>query len=177
MLKSARLLARLPLVLPIFALAACAGMGPSAELAQGPAYVGQSMGQSVGQSSLPPLQNQQVSSLPPSAAMATASAAASTDVASFVDPAALPLMSNRAQTDARNAQYNALQFGRPGAPRSWTADNGVSGQVSVGPFVRVNSIDCRDFTHVVKAGGADYTRRGTACREGDGTWSVAGSAG
>lgn len=166
-------LVRLPLVLPVFALAACAGMGPSAELARGPAYMGQSAPMT--QSSLP--QPTQTASLPPSAAVATASAAASTDVASFVDPAALPLMSARAQTDARNAQYNALQFGRPGAPRAWTADNGVSGSVSVGPFVRVNSIDCRDFTHVVKAGGNDYSRRGTACRETDGTWSVANVAG
>ncbi|MGV3650874.1 MAG: RT0821/Lpp0805 family surface protein [Devosia sp.] len=114
----------------------------------------------------------QTASLPQSAAVATASAAASTDVASFIDPAALPLMSSAAQANARNAQYNALQFGRPGAPRSWTADGGVSGQVSVGPFVRVNSIDCRDFTHVVKSSSSEYTRRGTACRETDGTWSV-----
>ncbi|SFZ85864.1 hypothetical protein SAMN02983003_3036 [Devosia enhydra] len=164
--------ARLPLLLPILFLGACA-MGPSAELAQGPAYVGST----VGQSSLPALQGQgsvpmQTAALPQSAAVATASAAASTDVASFIDPAALPLMSSSAQANARNAQYNALQFGRPGAPRSWTADGGVSGQVSVGPFVRVNAIDCRDFTHVVKSTSSEYTRRGTACREADGTWSV-----
>jgi surface antigen len=47
----------------------------------------------------------------------------------------------------------------------------------VGPYVRVNLIDCRDFTHTVTVGGQNYARKGTACREADGSWSVSPSVG
>ena len=77
---------------------------------------------------------------------------------------------DRAQ--ASGAQYNALQFGRPGAPRAWQGDKGTSGNVMVGPYVRVNNIDCRDFTHTVKLGGQDFVKKGLACRDVDGSWSV-----
>jgi surface antigen len=90
----------------------------------------------------------------------------------FVDPAALALMSAKDSSEANSAQFYALQFGRPGAPRQWTGDRGTSGSVAVGPYVRVNNLDCRDFTHTVKIGGADYVRKGTACREQNGNWKV-----
>ncbi len=90
----------------------------------------------------------------------------------FSDPGALGLLNDRSRTEASTAQYNALQFGRPGAPRAWQGDSGTSGNVVVGPFVRVNAIDCRDFTHTIKSGGAEFARKGTACREADGSWDV-----
>lgn len=112
----------------------------------------------------------------PGPAEANASALASTSVLDFIDPAALSLLNDGAKTQASSAQYNALQFGRPGAPRNWKGDNGVTGQVSVGPYVRVNSLDCRDFTHTVTVSGKSFVRKGTACREVDGRWSVAATA-
>lgn len=105
-------------------------------------------------------------------ATTTAAASSMTDVSAFVDPTALGLLSSKSRTEAANAQFNALQFGRVGAPRNWVGDNGQAGAVTVGPYVRVNLIDCRDFTHTVTIAGQSYARKGTACREADGSWTV-----
>jgi surface antigen len=99
-------------------------------------------------------------------------AASMTDVSSFIDPGALGLLSEKSKTEASGAQFNALQFGRVGAPRNWVGDNGQAGAVTVGPYVRVNLIDCRDFTHTVTIAGQNYVKKGTACREPDGSWTV-----
>jgi surface antigen len=95
-----------------------------------------------------------------------------TDVSSFIDPGALGLLSEKSKAEAAGAQFNALQFGRVGAPRNWQGDGGQAGAVTVGPYVRVNLIDCRDFTHTVTIAGQNYVRKGTACREADGSWTV-----
>src|SRR5690606_9091587 len=112
--------------------------------------------------------------LTPPPAQQLASAQAMTDITAFIDPAAVGLLRAKESAAASSAHVNALQLGRPGAPRSWQGDRGASGQVMVGPYVRVNNIDCRDFTHVVTVAGKQYSRKGTACREPDGRWSVAG---
>ncbi len=118
-----------------------------------------------------PNPNFQTAALPaPSQQIATAQSL--TDVSSFVDPAALGLLSEKEKAEASSAQFNALQFGRTGAPRAWQGDRGASGQVVVGPPVNVNSLYCRDFTHTVNAGGQAFAKRGMACRELDGSWSV-----
>lgn len=96
------------------------------------------------------------------------------DVTAFLDASVLGQLSAKDKAEAASAQFNALTFGRPGAPRAWNGDKGTSGSVTVGPYVRVNNIDCRDFTHTVTIAGAPHARKGTACREVDGTWSVAG---
>lgn len=94
----------------------------------------------------------------------------------FIDPSVQTKLSAKDQTEASSAQFYALQYGRPGAPRNWEGDSGASGKVVVGPYVRVNQLDCREFTHTVTLAGKDYPRSGTACREADGTWSVAQSS-
>ena len=99
-------------------------------------------------------------------------AAATTDVSAFVDPTAYGLLSSKSKAEVAGAQFNALQFGRVGAPRNWQGDNSQSGAVTVGPYVRVNLIDCRDFTNTVTVGGQSYVKKGTACRETDGSWTV-----
>lgn len=104
----------------------------------------------------------------------TAEFAAST-IVQFLDPAAVERMSEREKSEAASAQYYALQFGRPGAPRLWSGDAGASGEVTVGPFVKVNLLDCRDFTHQVSIGNAEFPRSGTACREEGGDWAVVAS--
>jgi surface antigen len=114
----------------------------------------------------------------PSPADKVAMAASSTqDVSPYIDAAAVPLLSTVDKTQASNAQYYALQFGRPGAPRNWVGDSGATGSVVVGPFVTVNNLNCRDFTNTVKANKQSFVRRGTACREADGSWSVVNSTG
>jgi surface antigen len=123
--------------------------------------------------------NTQVAALPsltPTPAQTTASALQTTDVTPFLDPGAIGLMSSKEKADASSAQFYALQFGRPGAPRQWQGNAGTSGNVSVGPYVRVNSLDCREFTHSVTIAGKSYARKGTACRETDGRWTVVDSA-
>lgn len=112
-----------------------------------------------------------VSGSPPPS-VATASNAALINIGGFIDRAAISNMSAKDRTEAASAQYYALQFGRAGAPRSWQGDTGAGGQVSVGPYVRVNTLDCRDFTHIVKIASQSYSRSGTACREPDGRWDV-----
>ena len=109
----------------------------------------------------------------PSSAQAVQTARLTTSVSSgFVDPAALALMTAKDSSEANSAQFYALQFGRPGAPRQWAGDKGTTGSVAVGPYVRVNNLDCRDFTHTVKVSGTDYVKKGTACREQAGNWNV-----
>lgn len=94
------------------------------------------------------------------------------DIGGFLDRKTIAKLSTKDRAEAASAQYYALQFGRPGAPRSWQGDSGANGQVSVGPYVRVNSLDCRDFSHRVTVSGASYENAGTACREADGNWDV-----
>ena len=146
-------------LLAALVLAGCS-MGPSTDLALGPTLA-------------QPNPALQTASLNPAPAQQIATAQSMTDVTAFIDPAAVKLLSAKERTEAASAQFNALQFGRPGAPRSWQGDRGATGQVTVGPFVRVNNIDCRDFTHTVSAGGQSFAKKGTACRELDGRWSVA----
>ncbi|WP_116652853.1 hypothetical protein [Pelagibacterium sediminicola] len=90
---------------------------------------------------------------------------------SYLDAGVLGQLSSAQRSAANDAQFYALQFGRPGAPRNWSA-SGASGQVSVGPYVRVNNLDCREFSHRVTVSGQTYTKSGTACREADGAWNV-----
>jgi surface antigen len=147
-------LSRVFLVLPLFALAACATAPTLAPVATGP--------------TLAAIDPAQLSAPADSRAVA----ASMTDVSAFIDPSALGLMSEKSRLEAAGAQFNALQFGRVGAPRNWVGDSGQAGAVTVGPYVRVNLIDCRDFTHTVTVGGQDYVKKGTACREADGSWTV-----
>ncbi|SHE38888.1 hypothetical protein [Devosia limi] len=137
-------------------LAACTTSGPATTFAQAPVIAPVIAGPTLAS----PAQTTQV-------------ALAQTSVANgFVDPAALALMTAKDSAEANSAQFYALQFGRPGAPRQWAGDKGATGTVAVGPYVRVNNLDCRDFTHTVKVAGADYVKKGTACREQTGNWTV-----
>jgi surface antigen len=89
----------------------------------------------------------------------------------YIDSSILGQLTPAQRSAANDAQFYALQFGRPGAPRTWSS-GGATGQVSVGPYVRVNNLDCREFSHRVTLGGQTYTRSGQACREVDGAWGV-----
>jgi surface antigen len=100
----------------------------------------------------------------------------STDISDFVDPQSLAKMSENEKAEAASAQFYALQFGRPGAPRRWSGDKGATGKITVGPFVRVNELDCREFVHQVTIERVERTLSGTSCRENDGAWSVVASS-
>jgi len=146
------------IALPLFALllAGCSSTG-TGQVAQAPVAVQPVIAQP----------------MVPTSAQTVQTAKLTTSIANgFVDPAALALMTAKDSAEANSAQFYALQFGRPGAPRQWAGDKGTTGSVAVGPYVRVNNLDCRDFTHTVKVGGTDYERKGTACREQNGNWNV-----
>lgn len=95
-----------------------------------------------------------------------------TDISAYLPSAAFSQMSDKDKTEASSAQYYALQTGRPGAPRRWSGDAGAAGKITVGPFIRVNTLDCREFEHEVTISGQAHTQAGTSCREADGKWTV-----
>jgi surface antigen len=109
---------------------------------------------------------------PAAPAEATATARSLTDVAAFIDPAALGLLSEKDKAAASTAQFYALEVGRVGAPRVWQGDSGHSGSIVVGPNGQANNLRCRDFTNTVTIDGREFVRRGNACREADGRWWV-----
>ncbi len=153
----------LRLAIPLLALtlAACATTTPN-QMAQAPVAVAAPVF---------------VAPVGPSPAQTTQAALATTSIANgFVDPAALALMTAKDSAEANSAQFYALQFGRPGAPRQWSGDKGSTGTVAVGPMVKVNALDCRNFTHTVTIGGQAYTKAGMACREFGNNWTVAQGA-
>lgn len=75
---------------------------------------------------------------------------------------------------ATEAEYTALEYGQSDQSTPWrNPDSGHYGTVVPGqPYKRAAS-DCRDYTHTIYIDGQPQTMRGTACRNGDGTWSSA----
>jgi surface antigen len=76
---------------------------------------------------------------------------------------------------AAAAEYQALEYGKPGAPTPW--DNPQSqhrGQIVPGKPYQQGSQYCRPYTHTIYIGGQPQTARGTACRQPDGTWQTVG---
>jgi len=147
------------LLLPALTLAACATAPSVTNIATAPVAP-----------ALDPVQLQ-------APAVSRAAATSMTDATAFIDPTAYSQLSSRSRAEASAATFNALQYGRVGAPRNWSGDSGQSGSMTVGPYVRVNLIDCREFTHTVTIGGQNFVRKGTACREADGSWRVSATAG
>lgn len=105
-------------------------------------------------------------------AVTTSAALSATDVTDFLDAGVAAKLSEKERMEAASAQFYALQFGRPAAPRSWQGDAGSSGKVTVGPYVRVNQLDCRDYSHEVTVNKESTVSSGTACREQTGSWKA-----
>lgn len=113
-----------------------------------------------------------VTSVPVAQTTSASVSAVDAQLGEFVDASVLSSLSAKDKSEAASAQYFALQTGRPGAPRNWSGDTGATGSIVVGPYVRVNNLDCREFTHTVKFDGSEFVKSGTSCRE-NGTWKVA----
>ena len=80
-------------------------------------------------------------------------------------------LDDRERQRAEQAEFQALEYGRPGSPVEWRGDReGFRGEVVPGPRYRVNAYDCRDYTHRIWAGGEPQAARGTACRQAEGGW-------
>lgn len=145
-------------LVPLLALAGCGGSSVQVS--------------NIGPTLAQPTPTLQSGSVGPAPSQQIATAQSMTDVTAFIDASVLPRLSQRERTEASSAQFNALQFGRTGAPRSWQGDTGASGQVLVGPPVNVNALYCREFTHTVTLSGQAFPKKGMACREADGSWGV-----
>lgn len=72
---------------------------------------------------------------------------------------------------ALEAEYNALERGAPGQPVQWQGNNGSYGQVVPQQAYQVGSQNCRRYTHTIYVQGTPQQAAGTACRNGDGTWT------
>jgi surface antigen len=73
---------------------------------------------------------------------------------------------------ALEAEYKALEYTASGQKVTWKSDStGHSGEVVAAQPYRVGSQDCRQYTHTVFTGTVSATARGTACRNGDGSWT------
>ena len=76
---------------------------------------------------------------------------------------------------ALQAEYEALEYGQPGQPKTWQGRrSGNQGQIVVGSSYEVNRLDCREYTHRILIGGRPRVERGTACRQPDGVWRIVG---
>ncbi|MBB5754332.1 glycine zipper 2TM domain-containing protein [Prosthecomicrobium pneumaticum] len=78
-------------------------------------------------------------------------------------------LDQQATERAQRAEYDALEYGRPGAPVEWQ-ESRYRGEIVPGQRYRVNDYDCRDYTHRIWIDGEPEVARGTACRQPDGTW-------
>ena len=76
---------------------------------------------------------------------------------------------------AQQAELAALERGQSGVSTPWrNPDNGRYGEVVPSkPYTR-GADNCRDYTHTIYIDGRPQTMRGTACRNGDGTWRSVG---
>lgn len=82
-------------------------------------------------------------------------------------------MDERDRQMAAAAEYQALEYGQPGAPTPW--DNPASqhrGQIVPGKPYQQGNLYCRAYTRTIYISGQPTTARGTACRQPDGTWKT-----
>lgn len=76
---------------------------------------------------------------------------------------------------AQRAEYAALEKGRSGEPYPWrNPESGRYGEVIPDRPYKRGDLDCREYTHKVYIEGRPQVMRGTACRNGDGSWSRVG---
>jgi surface antigen len=84
-------------------------------------------------------------------------------------------MDERDRQLAAAAEYQALEYGQPGAPTPWNnPENQHRGQIVPGKPYQRGPQHCRPYTHTIYIGGQPQTARGTACRAPDGTWKTVG---
>jgi surface antigen len=72
---------------------------------------------------------------------------------------------------ALEAEYRALEYTSAGERVAWQGDAAIAGEVIAYQPYRVGSQDCRQYVHNVQVSGQTRSMRGTACRNGDGSWT------
>ena len=78
------------------------------------------------------------------------------------------------QQYATSAAGSALEYNRSGTPATWrNPDTGNYGTTTPIRTYGSNGYDCRDYETTIYVDGRPQTARGSACRQGDGTWRIA----
>lgn len=72
---------------------------------------------------------------------------------------------------ALQGEYRALEYTAPGEAVSWQSRQ-LQGKITPSQPYRVGSQDCRQYMQTVTKSGAEFTAKGTACRNEDGSWSL-----
>ena len=81
-------------------------------------------------------------------------------------------LSDDEKNHALEAEYRALEYGQGGQATAWKGDDsGTYGQAVAAQPYRVGSQDCRQYTQTVVQDTQSKIARGTACRNGDGSWT------
>jgi surface antigen len=81
-------------------------------------------------------------------------------------------LDTRDKRSALEAEYRALEYAPSGQPITWRNQRaGHYGEVVAAQPYRVGSQDCRQYNHTVFVDGKPRSARGTACRNGDGSWT------
>ena len=84
-------------------------------------------------------------------------------------------LDDRDRVLAREAEYDAWERGPSRRPVTWrNPDNGHYGEIVAEDYYERRGARCRDFVHRVWIDGRPQQMRGTACRNGDGTWTQVG---
>lgn len=77
------------------------------------------------------------------------------------------------QMYAERTYNQAFESSRSGTESSWrNPDSGNYGTVTPTRTYQDSGRNCRDFTQTIYVEGRAQTGRGTACRDGDGTWRI-----
>jgi surface antigen len=71
---------------------------------------------------------------------------------------------------ALEAEYRALEDAAPGASTPWKSGD-ASGEVIANAPYQVGTQNCRQYRHTITADHKEFTARGAACRNADGTWT------
>ncbi|MDE1159299.1 MAG: hypothetical protein PW791_13720 [Neorhizobium sp.] len=79
-------------------------------------------------------------------------------------------LSDSDRARALEAEYRALEDAENGQPVAWKSDD-ASGEVTANAPYQVGTQNCRQYRHVLKVDGKDFSARGAACRNEDGTWT------
>lgn len=85
-----------------------------------------------------------------------------------------PISKSLSDTDRRvasEAEFRALEFGKPGIAAPWrNPSNGRYGNVVASKPFRQKNIFCRQYTHTIYLNGRPEITNGIACRNKDGSW-------
>ncbi len=89
-----------------------------------------------------------------------------------------PISKSLSDTDRRvaaEAEFRALEFGKPGIAAPWrNPSNGRYGNVVASKPFRQKNIFCRQYTHTIYLSGRPEITNGIACRNKDGSWQNLG---